>query len=803
MDRQAALERYIQAVLPEREEYLLERARAKVRGITRGMSPEELDAYLNSKAFANTLYHVRRADRAYQAMQRGELTLEYHQAEFERLCPMILSELKQGNAVDLDFLRSVERSRVTLKKARTALARLKGPEPRKALEERSGRLAGEAAGRVERLLSRGDVSRLIDRKARVERLLPHLMETTFAKGLPEGFVELAYRPKSLEKPLREALCQAYPELAACGAVRTASGETVDQAVSREIGRARRALCARVSKRFPPGRIRRLLAGNPSLKALQRQTDAAFARERGLRNALLTAIPEHYRDLYPLARQMRRRFILHLGPTNSGKTYEGVGRLRGARKGIYLGPLRLLAAEQFETLNLNDVPCSLVTGEEQIRVPGSRVQSSTVEMADLKTHYDVAVIDECQMIADRDRGGAWTAAILGLCADEIHACASPDAEALLTRIIGECGDELTIVRHERMVPLMAEKEGFQFPASVRPGDALIVFSKARVHAVAAELKRKGWRVSLIYGALPPDVRRDQAERFHRGDTDVVVSTDAIAMGMNLPIERVVFLESEKYDGDITRPLTDAEIKQIAGRAGRYGQYEAGYVNAYGFKGLVARALNKPLRPLTEAVIGFPESLLGIPLPLTRIIDQWLAMKDKGCFSKASTVRMAALAAMLETPRTDKALLYRFLCIPFDETDPDLLARWREMYHAESAGGHIDPLSQLPPLMDPDSCTIEMLDGLEADYRRCDLCYNYARVFLEEPDAILDQIQRRKSLISRGIIHILSTQKLRQKTCRSCNVPLPWNWPYRLCDHCYRRHRGGRGRDETFGGPAWEE
>ena len=129
------------------------------------------------------------------------------------------------------------------------------------------------------------------------------------------------------------------------------------------------------------------------------------------------------------------------------------------------------------------------------------------------------------------------------------------------MITDCGDELSIVRHERMTPLEVEKEGFQFPGSVRPGDALIVFSKARVHAVAAELRSKGYRVSLIYGALPPDVRRDQAERFHQGETDVVVSTDAIAMGMNLPIERVVFLESEKYDGDITRTLTDAEIKQV--------------------------------------------------------------------------------------------------------------------------------------------------------------------------------------------------------------------------------------------------
>ncbi len=405
------------------------------------------------------------------------------------------------------------------------------------------------------------------------------------------------------------------------------------------------------------------------------------------------------------------------------------------------------------------------------------------MADLKTHYDVAVIDECQMIADRNRGGAWTAAILGLCAEEIHACASPDAETLLTRIIAECGDELTVVRHERMTPLEVDKDGFQFPTSVRPGDALIVFSKARVHAVAAELRSRGYKVSLIYGALPPDVRRNQADRFMRGVTEVVVSTDAIAMGMNLPIQRVVFLESEKYDGDVTRPLTDAEIKQIAGRSGRFGKYEIGYVNAFGFKKEVARALARPLLPLTEGVISFPDSLLGIPLPLTRILDQWLRMQDKGCFSKASTVRMAELAAMMETPKTDRHLLYRFLCIPFDEKEQDLLARWKAMYHAECQGIHISVLPELPEMLDPESCTISMLDTLEADYRRCDLYYNYVRLFLEDPDPLLAEIQRRKDLISQGIVHILSTQKLQQRTCPSCRRRLPWNWPYRLCDTCH--------------------
>ncbi|MBR6300822.1 MAG: helicase [Clostridia bacterium] len=788
MDRQKAQELYAQAAAKEREDYLYKRALTKVKPVTRDMSEAEKEKYLQSQGFQNTLYQLKRRDKTYQMLLRGELFSDYNQEEFESLAGLIMAEGK----ADLPFLRSVERSRVPLAKAHAALNLLHDHIPRKILEEKRGQYLTETEARVERFLKKGDLVSGLKSPQKAEHVAAYVLENRFQKGLSNNMIIDSYFPESLTTLLRQEITREHPELTACGGIITPNGEKVSTLIKAEVSNAQHSLCGEIRRRFPEKRIRRLITENPSLRRLQKQNDARMAKEQRLRTALLNAIPEHYRDLYPLARQMKRRFILHLGPTNSGKTYEGVQRLRGARHGIYLGPLRLLAAEQFETLNMDDVPCSLVTGEEQIRVPGSRVQSSTVEMADLNTHYDVAVIDECQMIADWDRGGAWTAAILGLCADEIHACASPDAEALLTRMITDCGDELSIVRHERMTPLEVEKEGFQFPGSVRPGDALIVFSKARVHAVAAELRSKGYRVSLIYGALPPDVRRDQAERFHQGETDVVVSTDAIAMGMNLPIERVVFLESEKYDGDITRTLTDAEIKQIAGRAGRYGIYDIGYVNAYGFKGLVASALSKPLRPLTEAVIRFPESLLGIPLPLTQIINQWMLMQDKGCFSKASTVRMATLAAMLETKHTNKELLYRFLCIPFDETEPDLLTRWKAMYHAESQGEHIEVLTQIPRLLNPEECTIWMLDALEADYRRCDLYYNYSRLFLEDPDIILDEIQRRKDLISQGIIHILSTQKLQQKVCHSCKKHLPWNWPYRLCDSCYRRHnsRGGR-------------
>lgn len=69
--------------------------------------------------------------------------------------------------------------------------------------------------------------------------------------------------------------------------------------------------------------------------------------------------------FPRALEMKRHFILHVGPTNCGKTYQALQRLRTAYKGIYLGPLRLLALEVYEKMRESGVPCTMLTGEERI------------------------------------------------------------------------------------------------------------------------------------------------------------------------------------------------------------------------------------------------------------------------------------------------------------------------------------------------------------------------------------------------------------------------------------------------------
>ena len=71
--------------------------------------------------------------------------------------------------------------------------------------------------------------------------------------------------------------------------------------------------------------------------------------QAIRTSLSLLLALNPKDEYPEARAMRRHFVIHLGGTNTGKTYAGFQRLIRAGTGVYLAPLRLLALEAQETL----------------------------------------------------------------------------------------------------------------------------------------------------------------------------------------------------------------------------------------------------------------------------------------------------------------------------------------------------------------------------------------------------------------------------------------------------------------------
>lgn len=293
----------------------------------------------------------------------------------------------------------------------------------------------------------------------------------------------------------------------------------------------------------------------------------------LENQKAGADLRHPAEWFPATRQLQRTVHLHVGPTNSGKTYHALKRLEEAESGVYLGPLRLLAHEVYSRMNAKGKPCTLVTGEEQ-RIPeGSPTMwSCTVEMAPLNVPLDVAVIDEIQMINHKERGWAWTMAFLGVRAKEIHLCGEARTVPLIRELCALTGDNVHVHDYERLTPLKLAPKSLDGNLSrLQKGDCVVSFSVLGIHALRRDIEmRTNRKCAIVYGSLPPETRAQQARLFNDPDNDYdfLVASDAIGMGLNLSIKRIIFESTVKNNGTMLVPLQVSEIKQIAGRAGRY-------------------------------------------------------------------------------------------------------------------------------------------------------------------------------------------------------------------------------------------
>ncbi|CED85426.1 NAD/FAD-utilizing protein possibly involved in translation [Phaffia rhodozyma] len=346
------------------------------------------------------------------------------------------------------------------------------------------------------------------------------------------------------------------------------------------------------------------------------------------------------DRYPEARALKRQIHLHVGPTNSGKTYNALQALIKSNRGFYAGPLRLLAHEVWERVNRGDIAgmngvgrsCNLKTGEElRIVDPLSTLSSCTVEMINLGTEIsDVGVLDEIQLIGDVNRGGAWTSAVLGCCSRELHLCGEDTTVDLIKRIGAETGDDVIVHRYKRLAPLTISDKELGGWKNIRKGDCVIVLSRNGIFKTKDEIEAEtGLKCVVAYGMLPPEVRSAQAKIFNDPDSDydVLVASDAIGMGLNLVIKRVIFTSLTNYLGE---PLRTSQVKQLGGRAGRFGLHGKGVsgevttLNAEDLP-ILHEVFPSEIPPIERARLGFQASdiaklyrVLGHDVPLERIV-----------------------------------------------------------------------------------------------------------------------------------------------------------------------------------------
>lgn len=402
----------------------------------------------------------------------------------------------------------------------------------------------------------------------------------------------------------------------------------------------------------------------------------------------------YENNFPLARSLSRKLTIIHGPTNSGKTYEAMKHLMSAESGVYLAPLRLLALEAYQRLKEAGIKCNLITGEEHIIEEGAHHTCSTVEVLNPLKEVEVAVIDECQMIFDNNRGWAWTAAIVGVPAKKVFTIGSIEALNVIKNIALHLKEETEIKEFSRLSPLKVLPSNLNL-SDLKKGDALIAFSRIDVLAYATLLKDMGFKVSVIYGALSPEVRNEQANKFADGTTDIVVATDAIGMGLNLPINRVLLSSMHKYDGKSSRALYVTEVLQIAGRAGRFGYDGEGYVGLLTSPAISKKskedleyAINQTLKPVNKTVAVAPNlsqihkfSEVLRTNDLGAILRKIATMADKtDLFHLADISNQITLFEAVPSKIWKKYPLeaqYRLVCAPVSVTDSSMLLLYKEL------------------------------------------------------------------------------------------------------------------------------
>lgn len=318
------------------------------------------------------------------------------------------------------------------------------------------------------------------------------------------------------------------------------------------------------------------------------------------------------------------------PTGSGKSLVASALMFAAlargERAVYTCPIKALVNEKWMALCHEFGPerVGLSTGDATVN-RGAPILCCTAEvLANIALHEGArapvhhVVMDEFHYYGDRDRGSAWQVPLLTL----------PHARFLL--MSATLGDTtalaadletrtrrpvVTVASAVRPVPLayayaeialphtieklVAEQRTPAYVVHFTQADAassaqdftsLALCSKDQKAAIAARLESvrfsspygahiKRWLrhgIGLHHAGLLPKYRVLVERLAQDGLLPVICGTDTLGAGINVPIRTVVFTRLSKFDGQKTAHLTAREFHQIAGRAGRKGFDDAGYV-----------------------------------------------------------------------------------------------------------------------------------------------------------------------------------------------------------------------------------
>ena len=318
------------------------------------------------------------------------------------------------------------------------------------------------------------------------------------------------------------------------------------------------------------------------------------------------------------------------PTGSGKSLVAAAfhfkALCARQRSIYTCPIKALVNEKFLSLCRDFGPenVGMMTGDASVN-PQAPVLCCTAEiLANIALHrgehadIGAVIMDEFHYYSDAERGYAWQVPLLTLPQSRFLLMSATLGsteffEQEMTRLTS--APSLTVRSDRRPVPLSFEYSETPLPerleqllreqrapvylvhftqrAASEAAQALMslnVCTKEEKASIASELQgvkfnspygrdMKRWLrhgIGVHHAGLLPKYRILVEQLAQKGLLKLICGTDTLGVGINVPIRTVVFTQLFKYDGQKSAILSVRDFRQVAGRAGRAGYDDKGYV-----------------------------------------------------------------------------------------------------------------------------------------------------------------------------------------------------------------------------------
>lgn len=320
------------------------------------------------------------------------------------------------------------------------------------------------------------------------------------------------------------------------------------------------------------------------------------------------------------------------PTGSGKSLVALAHhFKSYCKGrvsYYTVPIKALANEKFLSLcgSFGAENVGMITGDAIVNADAPIICCTAEILSNLALRegtaakVDDVIMDEFHYYSDTERGVAWQIPLLTLPQVRflLMSATIGDTTFFQTEITSLTKTETILIQSDqRPVPLdfdyseipLTEKVAelvehdkapiylvnFSQRATAENAQALMstnLCTKEEKKGIAEALHQANFRspygkeiskllrhgIGIHHAGLLPKYRVLVEKLTQRGLLKVICGTDTLGVGINVPIRTVLFTQLFKYDGTGTKILSVRDFKQIAGRAGRRGYDDLGYVVA---------------------------------------------------------------------------------------------------------------------------------------------------------------------------------------------------------------------------------